>query len=148
MKTLIIILIIISFLQSTILPVNLVLIILICRAYIRPDKANLFLAFALGLLDSHLNLTAFGFQSIIYLVTVQITESLSKSRLSGNSFLIIPISLALLSLNQLANLILSHQTLLILPKTVFESLLSWPILYLVKLWEEIFIVRKEIKLKV
>jgi len=148
MKTLIIVLIIISFLQSTILPLNLVLIILICRAYIRPDKANLFLAFALGLLDSHLNLTSLGFQSIIYLVIVQITESLSKSPLSRNSFLIIPISLALLSLNQLANLILSHQTLLIFPKMFLESLLSFPILYLIRLWEERFIVRKEIKLKV
>ena len=148
MKTLIIVLIIISFLQSTILPLNLVLIILICRAYIRPDKTNLFLAFALGLLDSHLNLTSLGIQSIIYLVIVQITESLSKSPLSRNSFLIIPISLALLSLNQLANLIFLHQTLLIFPKMFLESLLSWPSLYLLRLWEERFIVQKEIKLRI
>lgn len=148
MKTLIIVLIIVSFLQSAILPLNLVLIMLICRAYIRVDKANLFLALAFGLLDSHLNLKPLGFQSIIYLSFVQITASLSKSPLSGNSFLIIPISLALLSLNQLANLILSHQTFLIFPKTILESLLSWPALYLLRLWEERFIVRKEIKLKV
>lgn len=148
MKTLIVVLIIAAFLQNTYFSLDLVLIILICRAYTRSDKANLFLAFALGFLDSHLNLTALGFQSIIYLVIVQITASLSKSPLSGNSFLIIPISLALLSLNQLANLIFLHQTLLIFPKTIFGSLLSLPVLYLVRLWEERFIVRKEIKLKV
>lgn len=148
MKTLIIILIIISFLQSTIMPVNLVLIILICRAYIKVDKANLFLAFALGLLDSHLNLTVLGMQSIIYLIIVSITEGLSKSRLSRNSLLIIPISFALLILNQLINFIFLHQSFQLIPKIFLESLLSLPLFYLIRLWEERFIVQKEIKLKV
>lgn len=148
MKTLILVLIICSFIQSTILPVDLVLIILICRSYLRADKANLWLAFSFGLLNAHLNLTTLGFHSLIYLNIVAVTESLSKSRLAGNLFLIIPLSLILLSINQFISSVIFHEVLLSLPKLVTEALLSLPILYLVKIWEERFIVQKEIKLKI
>jgi len=146
MKTLIAIFIIVSFLQSTILPIDLVLIILICRSYIRSDQENLYLAFAFGLLDSHLNLNPLGIRSIVYLAVVQITQVLSKGRLASNPFLIIPISLILLAGNHIIT------DGLISPGVLFEvlpeSILSLPVFYMVRLWEERFIVRKEIKLKV
>ncbi|MBI2338041.1 hypothetical protein HYU95_02555 [Candidatus Daviesbacteria bacterium] len=146
MKTLIIILIIAAFLQTTILPIDLVLIVLICRAYARTDKANLYLSFAFGLLTSHLNLSNLGLQSLIYLVSVQATQVLSRLSLAGNPLLIIPVSLIFLYLNQIAGSAIGHQSLE-LSKVIFASFLSLPILYLVKFWEERFIVRKEIKLK-
>src|SRR3989338_7884502 len=103
MKTLIIILILAAFLQTTILPIDLVLLILICRAYVVSEKANLYLAFSFGLLTSHLNLVNLGFQSLIYLIIVQATQILSKIRLAGNPLLIVPISLVFLFFNQFAN---------------------------------------------
>lgn len=147
MKTLAVTLFIVSFLQATVLPLNLVLIILICRAYIKSDKANSLLAFAFGLLISHLNFTPLGFQSILYLIFIQVTESLSKTRLAGNPLLIVPICLVLLSSNQLIGSIFTHQTWEF-KGVILESLLALPILYLIRLWEERFIVRKEIRLKV
>ena|SRR3972149_6859164 len=147
MKTLILILIIAAFLQTTILPIDLVLLILICRAYIKSAKANLYLAFAFGLLTAHLNLINLGFQSILYLATIQATEMLSKSRLAGNPILIIPISFIFLSLKEILNSYISNQSLEF-PKLIFAALASLPILFLLRLWEERFIVRKEIKLKV
>ncbi len=146
MKTLIILLIFASFLQTTILPVDLVLLILICRAYIKSDRSNLYLGFFFGLLVSHLNLTNLGFQSLVYLAAVAATESLSKIRLAANPLLVVPISLILLSLNQMTNSLINHATL-DFSKVIFASILSLPILYLVRLWEERFIIRKEIKLK-
>lgn len=148
MKTLILVLIFFSFLQTTIIPVNIVLIILICRAYLRTDPKNLFLAFAFGLLISHLNLTILGLQSITYLIIVEITQALAKSRLASNSLLIIPITLILLSLNQLANSFIIHQTVQLFPNLIIEGFLSLPIFYLIRLWEERFIVHKEIKLRI
>lgn len=148
MKTLIIILILISFLQATIMPIELVLLVLICRSYIKEDRANLYLAFAFGLLTSHLTLTPLGLNSLIFLTLVQITQVLSKTRLAGNSLLIIPLILILLSVNQLVTSLIIRQTLSLSPKILLESLLSLPILYVVRLWEERFIVRKEIKLKI
>lgn len=147
MKTLIVILIIASFIQSTILPIDLVLIILIARSYVRSDKSNLWLAFSFGLLIAFFNLTALGTQSLIYLILVAISESLSRSRLAGNLLLIIPLSLILLSMNQLILASFFSESF-IFPKIVLESLLALPILYLIKLWEERFIVSRGIKLKV
>lgn len=137
MKTLITVLIISSFLESTILPLDLVLIILICRAFIKADKANLYLAFVFGLLLSHLTLTTLGLQSILFLIMLQITQSLSKSRLSQNALLIVPICFAAIGINQI-----------IISTNIYGGFLSLPIFYLVRFWEERFIVRKEIRLRV
>ena len=147
MKTLIAMLIIISFIQTTILPMDLVLIILICRSYIRSDKSNLYWAFGFGLLNGHLNLNLLGINSLIYLILVGITESLSRSRLAGNPFLIIPLTLILVSINHITLSILTNASIQFFPKVVVEAALSLPILYLIKMWEERFIVRKEIKLR-
>lgn len=147
MKTLIIVLIIVAFLQTTIFPLDLVLLILICRAYIKPDKANLYLSLGLGLLISQLDLSLLGLHSVVYLALITLTSSLSKSPLARNSLLIIPISLVLLFLNQMTISFAAHQTPE-LAKVIFESLLALPILYFIRLWEERFIVRKDIKLKV
>lgn len=147
MKTLIFVLIIASFIQSTILPIDLVLIILICRSYVKSDQANLFLAFGFGLLDAHLNLTPLGLQSLVYSLAVAVTEGLSKSRLAGNSLMIIPISLVLLLINQLP-LVFLRQAFPPFPKIFIEACLSLPILYLIRWWEERFIIQKQIRLKV
>lgn len=146
MKTLIVILIIAAFLQTTILPLDLVLLILICRAYIKSDKANLYLGFAFGVLVAHLNLGSIGFQCLIYLIAIETTESLAKLQFAGNPLLIVPVSLVFLAFNQLISSIISHSSL-DFSKVILASFLSLPILFLVRLWEERFIVRKEIKLK-
>lgn len=141
MKTLIAVLTIISLLQTTVISLELVLIILICRSYIKTDRTNLILAFGFGLLIGQLNLNLLGLTSILYLFTVQITQVLSKTRLAGNSFLIIPLSLGLLAINHLVLGTFS------LPKVILEALISLPIFYLIRVWEERFIVRRDIKLK-
>lgn len=148
MKTLIVILIIASFLQSTILPMDLILIILICRSYTRSDKANFYLAFFFGIFVAFLQLIPLGLLSLIYMVCVYITANLSRSRLSGNLFWIMPLTFCFLLLNQLVALLLFHHPLEIFPKIFLESVFSLPVLYLVKLWEERFIVQKGIKLRV
>lgn len=147
MKTLIIVLILVSFLQTAILPLDLVLIILICRSYIKDDKANLYLAFALGLLISHLTLMPLGLNSLIYLMLIQITQILAKSRLAGNLLLIVPITFILLSVNDIVSSFLI-KNLFFSIETFLESMLSLPIVYLVRFWEERFIVKREIKLKI
>lgn len=148
MKTLIAVLIIVSFIQSAILPLDLVLIILICRSYIRPDKNNLWLAFGFGLFNAHLSLITLGLPSLVYLFIIAVTEGLSKSRLAGNSFLIVPLSLLLMSINQVVPSIFTHQSPQLFPKIALEAFFSLPILFLVRLWEERFIVKAGIKLKV
>jgi len=136
LKTLIIILIIVSFLQTTIWPLDLVLVILISRAYLKAQKSNLFLAFFLGLLISHLTLDPLGAKSMVYLIVVQIIQVLSKSRLAGHPFLVVPLTFIL---------VLADNGLL---PAVWASIVSLPIFYSLKMWEERFIPTKEIKLRI
>lgn len=148
MKTFIIIVTFAAFLQSTVIELDLVLIILICRSYVKAEKENLYLAFAFGILVSHLNLTYLGVRSILYLILIQITQVLSNSRLAGNLLVIIPLTFLLLLANQTSSYLLNEQNFEVFPKLFIESVLSLPVLYLTKLWEERFIVRSEIKLKI
>lgn len=148
MKTLIIILIILSFIQSTILPLNLVLIILICRAFIKIDKSNLYLAFGFGLFISYLNLWQLGVESFVYLIIIQVVHSITKSKFASNSLLIVPISLFFLAFDQTLISLFSKESLVIYPKVFIETVISLPTLYMIRIWEERFIIHKQIKLKV
>ena len=147
MKALIIVLIIAAFLQATILPLDLILIILTCRSFIKSGKSNLYLAFASGLFLGHLTLTPMGLQSIIFLILIQATESLSKSRLSENPLSLIPICFIAIALNQITLSLFTQSTLQLTPK-IYEAILALPIFYFVRFWEERFIVRREIKLRI
>lgn len=142
------VLVIASFIQTIIFPIDLVLIILICRGYVKGDQENLYLAFALGLLVSMLDLRLLGLQSLIYLILIQTTQVFSKLRLAGSWLLLFPVVLVLLSLNQLINSLFLHQSPQFFPKILIGGFLSIPIFFLIKSWEERFIVHKGIKLRV
>lgn len=148
MKTLLVILIILSFLQATILPLNLILIILISRSLIRKGKENLFLAFSFGLLSSCFNQSVLGLESVFYLLIIQATQIFSKSRFANNSLLIIPLTVVFLSINQALLSWYFSESIILFPELFWEVLFSLPIFYAVKFWEERFIVRGSIKLKV
>ena len=136
-----------SFIQVTVWPINLVLVTLICRSYIKTSKSNLYLAFAFGLFISHLNLTPLGFESLVYVSALAITQLLSKARLAGNALMIIPITFLLMIFSHALDGLVLKESLQLFPRVLIESSLSLPILYLIRLWEERFIIRKDIKLK-
>lgn len=147
MKTTFFILIIASLLQTTIIPINLVLIILICRSFLSQEKSNLFLAFIFGLFIGHLSLNNLGFQSMIYLILVQFAQIISVTRFSIHSILIVPLTYLLLFLNMLMLSLIDHQSIQISVKFIIEGMLSLPVFYLEKFWSERFIVQKNIKLR-
>lgn len=146
MKTLIFILVILSFLQATIIPMDLVLIVLICRSFIKTEKSNLYLAFGFGLLLSLLTGNPVGLQSITFLILVTAVE-LSKPRLLQNALLVAVVCFVAIIINSLAIAIFTHTSFMLIPK-IFGGFLSLPIFYIVRFWEERFIIRKEIRLKI
>lgn len=147
MKTTIFILTVISFLQTTIIPVNLVLIILICKSIIDQDENNLFLAFGFGLFNAHLTLGNLGLQSFLYLILIQITLIVSRWRFSIHWLQIYPLTVLLLSIYVFALAIVGQRSVQIFPQVFIESLFSLPVYFIIKLWQERFIVKKDIKLK-
>lgn len=147
MKTLIAILIILAFLQTTILPVNLVLIVLICRTFIRNDKSNLYLAFGFGLLLSHLNLVLVGSLSILYVLLIFLAHILSTARSINNIFFLFPFGIFALLVDHFIASRLLNTSFSFSFSLFFSFFMIIPVFFLLKLWEERFIVRKDIKLK-
>lgn len=147
MKILITILTILSFLQTTILPVNFVLIILICRTFVRNDKSNFYLGFAFGLLLSHLNIVPLGSLSILYLILVFLAQVLSTSRSINSIFLLLPFGIFALLVDRFVTNFLLKISFSFSISLFFSFFIIIPLFFLLKLWEERFIVRKDIKLK-
>ena len=153
MKTLIAILILASFLQATILPLDLALMIIILRTYIKDDSSNLYLAFFVGLLVSHLTISPLCILSLIYLGLTKATRMLNRSRLSEHIVTVIPLVFVLFVVKELT---LGFSTIVNLWPEVFvseaknlfiESLLALPVYLVIRFWEERFVV-KDIKLRV
>ena len=123
MKTLIIILILCAFLQTTILPIDLVLLALIFRSYIVSDKSNLYLAFFFGLLVAHLSGTNLGVQSVIYLLIVQLVRVISKIPALNTILTIIPITFLALTFNSVVLAIFNGSSIQLWPEIFLKCLL-------------------------
>lgn len=141
MKTIIIILIFLAFFQTSVWPLNLGLIFILSRAFIRQDKYNLILAFGFGLLFSFLEHMNLGLLSLFFLILVELAYLWSKTPLAKNVLTIVPY----IAVNIfLVELFLKQQ---IWPQILGEIILILPTYLLVRFWEERFIVPKEIKLR-
>lgn len=147
MKTLIAILILSAFLQTTIFPFDLTLIILLLRTLIKPSKSNLYLAFLTGLLVSHLSSAPLGLYSFIYLLLVQLGLILAKSRFSNHMLIIYIEVTAFLVIENLSLSLFVGQSVMLWPKVFVESLLTLPIYIVLRLYEERFVINKEIRLR-
>src|SRR3989344_3259776 len=141
MKLTIAVLILLACLQASVLPLDLVLLILVLRTYVNRGKENLYLAFGFGLLLSHLTFAPLGILSIIYLAAVIFTDILSRSRESNHLLTVIPLTLIVLSINSAVNSLLLHQSINIWPKVFLERIAALPIYILIKFWDERFVVK-------
>jgi hypothetical protein len=148
MGALVIVLTLLSFFQATLVPINLVLIVILLRSYIKVEPANLYLGFGFGLLLSHLNQLPLGSDSILFLILVMITRLISKAPFQKNIITALPFMFILLSINIALTAILKSQSVLLWPQILAEMLLLVPTYFILRLWEERFIPRKDFKLRV
>ena len=143
----IIILILISFLQATFLPLNLVLIFLICRSFIVEDNTNYWLAFGFGLLLSLLLGFPLGSLSFIYLVGIFMVYLAKRTHFASHWLVIVPLALGIIVFDQvLENLALGFN--LNFKSIIIQIILVLPAYFMILFWEERFIARKDIRLKI
>lgn len=147
MKVLITVLLAIAFLQSSLTSVDFVLMVLLLRSYITKEKINLYLAFFMGLLISHLSFSPLGLQSIVYVVMVQLVLLLAGLRWNTH-IAVFPVILVLLLIDQGMQSFLTNQSLSLWPSILINVLSLLPIYILIRFWEERFVIRPDIKLKV
>lgn len=140
-------LILISFIQSSLLPFNLVFLIIIARSFITGDETNYFLAFGFGILLSLLSGLPLSSLSLVYLIAVAAVFAVKRAQFASHWAVILPLSAILLLLDHGARSAVTGSSLSPL-SLLIQAILGLPVYFLVRLWEERFIPRGEIKLKV
>jgi hypothetical protein len=147
MKTFLLFIMFFAFLQSAFLEVNLVLVFLIARSLVMDERSNLYLAFAGGLAVSFLTQVNLGYWPLVFLFVSKISSAAKHLPFSLGPLMILIIGgvqVLLVSFISLAVLGLKIEIWHI----ILESLLTVPAFYIVKAWEERFVVKREIKLKI
>jgi hypothetical protein len=147
MKFFIIFLILAALIQSSFLSINLCLVILICRSLIVDEPLNYWAGFFIGIFLGLLQGQNIGFWPLIFLLMIKIASVLKSLPFSSNIFTVLPISLVLLSLTTGIENIFLHQ-MIDFKKVIIETLISFPIYLIFRFWEERFVVKNDIKLKI
>ncbi|MBI2593228.1 hypothetical protein HYW44_01120 [Candidatus Daviesbacteria bacterium] len=147
MKTLFLWIILFAFLQSSVISLNLVLVVLIARSLAIDDGANLLLAFFGGLILSFLTQTNLGYWPLLLLFIVKIGILTRKLPISFNPFLIFLSGGVLVFLSAAVNKLFLHQDFQFF-QLVFEAVLVVPAFFLIRIWEERFVEKSQIRLKV
>jgi cell shape-determining protein MreD len=142
----IILLILITFIQTSVLAIDLVLLFLIVRSFSVESKSNYLLAFFFGLLVSLLNAEILGIMSIFYLLIVKIVHIIKSMTFAQNWVTIFPLTAVIL--------IVSFFVKSLVLKTgqdfnlvILQLLLVLPIYIIVAFWEERFLGKTDLRLK-
>ncbi|MBI2011606.1 hypothetical protein HYS91_02440 [Candidatus Daviesbacteria bacterium] len=147
MKLFLVILIVAAILQTTLIPLNLCLTLLIARTLIVSEKMNLFLAFLGGILVGFLSSQNIGFYAIFFLLISKLLSLVKITPIHSNIYAILPLSFLgflLMAFGELVFLKIS----LSYGKIIVETCISIPTYFLLRFWEGRFIVRPQIKLRV
>ena len=147
MRLYIFLLILSAFFQTSFVPLNLCLIIIICRSFILSKQSNFFIAFLIGIILGVLASQNLGFWALVFVIITKVSNATKKLPVSSNIFTIIPVIFVLLMLVSLLEN-LSFKTPINLLKIIIESLLGLPIFYFFKLWEERFVLKSDLRLKI
>lgn len=139
-------LILIALIQSSLLPINLCLLAIIAKSFARHGKENYYLALLAGITLGILSTVNLGFWALIFLIVVWITHLVRKLPITANFFTILPVSFGIILIVTLLESFFLNQKInnwII----IIESILTLPLFVLIKIWEERFVVRDDIKLK-
>lgn len=147
MKLLSLLLILSIFVQTSFLPLNLCLVILICKDFLTEKSTNYFYAFFGGIFLGLMTSVNLGFWPLIFIVLAKIIQQIKLAPVSSKFFIIVPTSFLLILLVAFSEQIFLNQSLN-LSKVAVETLLIIPIFFVLKIWEERFILRPDIRLKI
>lgn len=136
-----------ALLQTAFIPLNLCLILIIARSFIVKDRSNYLLSFIGGIFLSILSGSVIGFWSIVFLMVVKLIQIIKSLPILSNFQTALPISILILTVISFLEQQLFNQTINFY-KILWESLTLLLLYFLVKFWEERFVVRSEIKLKI
>lgn len=147
MKIFTFLLILSVFFQTAFLPVNLCLILLISRSFAYEESKNYLAAILAGLFLGLLSSINLGFWPIVFLLTVKLVHIIRRLPIAANFLTVIPTSFVIIMLNFYAESLI-FGTRINFAKIIWETALTLPFYILVRFWEERFVVKPEMKLKI
>ncbi len=136
MRLFIVGLLVISFFQTALLPIDIVVLVLLSRAFVVSDDSNLWLAFGFGLLVSLLMNLPIGSYSIWYLLASTAVVFFKRSNLTSYWLAVVPL-LVLLAAGEQGWLWFFFGQSFYWSRLIWEGVLILPIYFAVSYWEEI-----------
>lgn len=147
MRLFIFLLLLSAFLQTSFLQINLCLILLISRSFAYEESENYYAALFGGLLLGFLSTANLGFWPIVFLLVVKLAHLIRRLPITANFLTVIPASLLIILVSSYVES-LSYKTTINFVLIVLEAVLALPIYLLIRYWEERFVVKPELKLKI
>lgn len=146
MKILLLLLILFAFFQSAVSTLNFVLIILIARSLVLESKENLVLAFFGGFMLSFLTQTNLGYWPLLLILVTRLGHLLRKLPVSFNPVMVFIAGSIQVLLVLMAGKFFIGSGFEVYPH-LYETLLVVPSYYLIRMWEERFVPKSELRLK-
>lgn len=147
MRLFIVILILSAFVQSAFLPINLCLILIISRSFIKDTKSNLIAAFLVGILLSLLTSTNIGFWAVTFLVVCKVIQLIKNIPQVNSSKLFLVFAFLIISAVSFLAQIFTGEPFSII-NVIIESAVCLPVYILIRFWEERFMPNTDIRLKI
>lgn len=147
MKAFLLFIVLFAFLQSAVLTLNLVLVILIARSLVLDDGENLISAFFGGLILSLLTQTNLGYWPLVLILTVKLGQLLKSLPVSFNPIMIFIAGAVQILMVVLLNKFFINERIEIYPH-IIEAVLVLPAYFLIRIWEERFVAKSTIKLRI
>jgi rod shape-determining protein MreD len=146
MRLLLISLLILSFIQTSMTTIDIVVVLLVAKAFKSPETINYWIAFGFGLLISFLSGQALGILSIYYLLVIFLCHIIARSRLSNNWLITIPVALGLFISKELVDLWIGSDVFS-WRNVIIQLLLLLPIYFWLLFLDERVLGKSEMRLK-
>ncbi len=135
MKYFIFLLIFAAFIQTSFLPLNLVLIMLVSKTLVEDDNSNLVLAFFAGILVGVLSSQNIGFWALVNLAAVEVARFVKKAPFSQNALTLLPVFGLILLFSRFFEGVFVKQS--VQYSLIFwEVLVSVPVYLGIKFWKD------------
>lgn len=141
-----ILLLLLVFIQSSLLPFDLIIIVIIVRSFLFHAKSNYYLALLLGLIVSLSSGQPLGVMSVIYLLVVHLVHWIRQATFASHWSFSLPITLFVLVIYYLINQFLFGVSLNYWNIPI-QLIFVVPLYLLIGFWEERFVGRSVIKLR-
>lgn len=147
MKLFIFILFILALLQTSFIPLNLCLVLLVCRSYAAHQLSNYYLALAAGFFLGILSAVNIGFWPLIFLIAVVVIHTVRQLPITARFLTVIPVTfVVLLAVNWTESFFLRTPFIWWYP--LISSIIAFPVYIIVREWEDRFVAKPGIKLRV